>query len=76
MLSLLHIGFASSSAWASERVEASHVLLALGLTEEQAHKSIRLSFGKFTTIKELDKAMNDIEVAIRKLSSLSVQREK
>ena len=71
MLSLPHIGFASGSACASERIEASHALLALGLTEEQAHSSIRLSFGRFTTIENLECSLSDIGVAISNLRLLS-----
>ncbi len=48
--------FASSgSACTSGSLEASHVLLAIGLPHDVAHGSLRLSVGRDNTIEEVDK---------------------
>lgn len=44
----------------------SHVLLAMGLTEEEAISSIRISTGKFTTLEETYRALETMEFEIKK----------
>lgn len=44
----------TGSACSSAEGKASHVLLAMGLSEEQANESIRISFGRYTTLNEID----------------------
>jgi len=51
----------------------SHVLLALGLSHEQAHGSIRVSLGRQTTAKEIDyflKVLPEVVADLRRLSPL------
>ena len=55
-MDLQGVAFAAGSACASASVKPSHVLLAMGLSEEQAKNSVRLSFGKNNTAEEIDKA--------------------
>lgn len=50
------IAASSGSACNSGLIEPSHVLMALGLTAEQANSSIRFGFGRFTTEDELVRA--------------------
>ncbi len=47
------VAVAMGSACTSALPEPSHVLLAMGLTEEQAYASIRFSLGKYTTDEEV-----------------------
>jgi len=54
MASLENIMVSNGSACTSALVEPSHVLIAMGLTEEQAFSSIRFSLGRFTTKDEID----------------------
>lgn len=47
--------FSAGSACASGSGETSHVLRAIGLTDAQAKSSIRLGFGRYTTMDELER---------------------
>jgi cysteine desulfurase len=66
-------GIASStgSACSSEKLEPSHVLLAIGLKPEQAHGSLRLTLGRWTTQKEIDKTLKVLPKVINKLRKIS-----
>ncbi len=55
------------SACSSGSVEPSHVLLEMGKTKEEAKSSIRFTFGKDNTIKEIDKAVEIIKSVTDKL---------
>jgi len=49
MMTLKHdLAIASGSACTSASLEPSHVLLAMGLSEDMAHCSIRISLGRYT----------------------------
>lgn len=50
----------SGSACSSSSAEPSHVLKAMGLTDEASKSSIRFSLGRFTTQKETDWAVEQI----------------
>ncbi len=54
-------------------VQPSHVLRAMHLTNERARSSLRFSFGRFNTEAELDKVVEIIPRAIRKLRQLAVR---
>lgn len=49
-----HVALSSGSACSSVSVSPSHVLTAMGLSEEQALRSIRFSLGRFTTPDEIN----------------------
>ncbi len=51
------VAFASGSACASGSGRPSHVLRSIGLTDAEARASIRLGFGRYTTLPELREAM-------------------
>jgi cysteine desulfurase len=55
---------ASGSACSASSDEASHVLLAMGISEEDARSSIRFSLGKYTTADELERAVSALEHAL------------
>ncbi|WP_137678860.1 cysteine desulfurase family protein [Aurantiacibacter suaedae] len=55
--------FSAGSACASGSGRSSHVLRAIGLSEAQAKSSIRLGFGRYTTLSELEAAAERIIVA-------------
>jgi cysteine desulfurase len=54
------LAVATGSACTSAQNLPSHVLTAMGLTKELAEKSIRFSFGKYTTKKEIDEVIKMI----------------
>lgn len=57
------IAFSAGSACASGSGRPSHVLSALGLSQTQAKSSIRLGFGRYTTVTEIDIAAEAINQA-------------
>jgi len=71
MMSLKDLAVSSGSACTSASLEPSYVLKALGIKDELAHSSIRFSIGRFTTIQELDYAINIIGKSVLKLRNLS-----
>ena len=56
MLALGNVAISSGSACTSADIQPSHVLLALGHGHERALSSVRFSFGRFTTMDEIDRA--------------------
>jgi cysteine desulfurase len=55
-----NIAIARGSACTSETIQPSHVLRSIGLSDDDANSSIRVSFGRFTTENEIEKAANMI----------------
>lgn len=55
--------FSAGSACASGSGRTSHVLRAIGLSDRQAKSSIRLGFGRYTTLDELEEAAAMINAA-------------
>ena len=69
LLDLKGICISTSSACNSGKDEPSHVLLALGLTEQQSKSTIRISYGRYNTLREVDiisKAISDAYNNIRR----------
>ena len=60
MLSLRELAVSSGSACTSASMEPSYVLKAMGLSDDDAHSSIRFSLGRYTTENEIEKAINHI----------------
>ena len=55
------------SACSSGAQGPSHVLKAMGLTDEQAYSCIRFSLGRFTTEEEIDYAIGKVIASVNKL---------
>lgn len=71
IMALKDIAVSSGSACTSASLEPSYVLRALGRNDELAHSSIRFTIGRFTTVDEIDYAVELIKSAVVKLRSLS-----
>lgn len=71
IMALKDIAVSSGSACTSASLEPSYVLRALGRNDELAHSSIRFTIGRFTTVDEIDYAVELIKSAVVKLRNLS-----
>jgi cysteine desulfurase len=65
------IAASSGSACTSGSLEASHVLVALGLPYERAIGSVRFTTGKATTADEIDELLDILPPLIERLRSVS-----
>jgi len=61
------LAVSSGSACSSETPRPSHVLLAIGLTEDEARASLRFGVSRFTTEEEVDRAAEVIADGVRRL---------
>lgn len=64
------IAVSNGSACTSASVDPSHVLVAMGLDENQAFNSIRFSIGKLNTKKEIDIVIDEVKNVIISLRSM------
>ncbi|SDK53837.1 cysteine desulfurase NifS [Natronincola ferrireducens] len=73
LLSLDMVGIAGSSgsACTSGSLDPSHVLMAIGLTHEIAHGSLRLSLGDPTTQEEIDYVIEKLPPIVERLRQMS-----
>lgn len=71
MMAVKDIACSSGSACTSASLEPSYVLKALGVGDELAHSSLRLSLGKQTTQEQIDFAIGNIVQAVKKLRLMS-----
>jgi len=65
------IACSTGSACSSFKLEPSHVLLATGLRPEQAHGSLRVSLGRFTTEKEINQLIKVLPKIVQKIRAIS-----
>ena len=72
LMSGIHgVALSSGSACTSASAEPSHVLRALGRSDELAHSSLRITTGRFTTEREIDLAVDAIRQAVLRLREIS-----
>ena len=65
------LAISAGSACTTQTVEPSHVLMALGLDEEQSHSSIRIGCGRFNTIDEIEYATDKISSCVKSLLKIT-----
>ena len=71
MLDMEGICGSSGSACTSGSLDPSHVLLAIGLPQEIAHGSLRLTLGEDTTKEDIDYGVEAIKKIVERLRSMS-----
>lgn len=69
ILSLGNISVSNGASCSAVTSEASHVLKAMGLSDEEALSSIRFSLGRFTTEEEIDIAIEKVLNLLEKLKA-------
>lgn len=67
MMGVRNLAISSGSACTSATVEPSFVLKAMGCSDEDAHSSLRISLGRFTTEGDVDQAVVSFTQAINAL---------
>lgn len=65
------VAVSTGSACSSRALEPSHVLKSLGLSDEQAHGSLRISLGRTTTQKEIEKLCKVLPLIVQRLRKIS-----
>jgi cysteine desulfurase len=65
---LKNVAISSGSACSSSSIQSgSHVLKAMGLSDERINNSIRISWGRFTTIDDIKLGCDALKVAIKSI---------
>jgi cysteine desulfurase len=70
-LDLQGVACSTGAACSSGAVEPSHVLLAIGLSQDDARSSLRFSLGRLTTAEEIDYVASVIPGVVNRLRALS-----
>ena len=65
------IAISSGAACTTSTMGPSHVLLALGLSKNEAYSSLRFGIGRFNTKMEIEIASNSINRCMKKLQKMS-----
>ncbi len=71
LLDMKGISASSGSACTSGSLDPSHVLLSIGLPHEVAHGSLRLSFGDYNTMEDVDYILEVVPQIIQRLRNMS-----
>lgn len=70
-LDMKGISASSGSACTSGSLDPSHVLLAIGLKHEEAHGSLRVSFGKDNTMEDVNYIADSLKEIVERLRMMS-----
>ena len=65
------IAISSGSACTTSTMEPSHVLLALGMSKEEAYSSLRFGIGRFNTEEDIQIAVKNIIICMKKLGKMN-----
>lgn len=71
MLDINGVAASSGSACTSGSLDPSHVLLAMGLTHEVAHGSLRMTLSEFTAEQEIDYVLELLPKIVERLRAMS-----
>jgi len=70
-LDMFGIAVSTGSACTSTSLEPSHVLLAMGLTHELAHGSLRVTLGRWTKQEDIESLLEHLPKIAQKLRAMS-----
>ena len=70
-LSEQNIYVSTGSACASHSLKSSHVLLAIGLSDEESHASVRFTLGRQTSSNDIDYVLKILVKAVNRLRKIS-----
>lgn len=73
LIALKDLAVSSGSACTSASLEPSHVLKALGLSDELALSAVRFSIGRYTTEEDITFAISQVEQALTRLRPVAAQ---
>jgi len=73
MMTLKDVAVSSGSACNSSHFETSHVLIGIGISEDDANCSVRFSIGRQTTLDDIDFAVMRLKKTVNLLRQLSPQ---
>ena len=71
LLSLNQLALSTGSACHSAHTTPSHVLTAMGISHQRARSALRMSFGRFTTMEEIEFTIAQIRQQVHALRQLS-----
>jgi len=71
MLAVRNLALSTGSACTSASIEPSFVLKAMGLSDQAAHSSLRLSLGRYSTEADVDGAILSLTGAVNSLRKLA-----
>ncbi len=71
LLTMPEIALSTGSACSSGTPEPSHVLRALGISQDRARSSLRIGLGRFTTEEEVNYTVGRLAESVRKLRAVS-----
>ncbi|MDE2678880.1 MAG: cysteine desulfurase family protein [Gemmatimonadota bacterium] len=74
-VNLAPVAASTGSACSSGSIEPSDVLLAMGLSREEAFECVRFSLGRFTTQDDIDLAIDQTVRAVARVRGLSAEDE-
>jgi cysteine desulfurase len=66
-LDMRDMAVSTGAACSSGSLEPSHVLLAMGLTRDQARSSVRFSFGRYNTLEDVSALVDAVVACVNKL---------
>jgi len=75
-LDIVGIAASTGSACSSKSLEPSHVLLAIGLSPQDAHGSLRVSLGRFTLEEDINYFLEQLPLVIKRLRQISPLQHK